>query len=122
METTVIIAGDISFLQVLLKMEIENAGMNVIAQASDKTTLLDYCLKMEPDVVIIDFQISELENLRLIQDLLDIDPLMSVVTISEAIGGHSDKVLTAGARALLRKPFSICDLLDTVRKVTPVFH
>ncbi|MBD3157528.1 MAG: response regulator [Candidatus Lokiarchaeota archaeon] len=122
MDTKVIVAGDISFLCVLLKMEIENAGMEVLAEVSNKADLLDQCIRKEPDIVIVDFQIPEIESLRLIQDLLDIDPLMSIVTISDAIGGYSEKVLAAGARAFLQKPFSTYDLIDTVKKVTPVLR
>ena len=58
---------------------------------------------------------------RLIEDVLDIDPIVAIVVISDLIDGQNETVLAAGARAFLQKPFSMHDMTDIVRKVKPIY-
>jgi DNA-binding NarL/FixJ family response regulator len=115
----VIIAGDIPFLRVLLKMAIEDAGLVVLAETTNTTELLDTCIKMSPDIVLLDLDLSESENIRIVEDLLDIDPGVSIIAMTDLMDGNSEKMLASGARAFLQKPFSMYDLIDLIRKVAP---
>jgi DNA-binding NarL/FixJ family response regulator len=120
-ETTlgVIIGGDVPFLRVLLKMAIEDAGFTVVDEVTSQTELLVACLKKKPDVVILDLELSDDENIRLVEDLLDIDPSVSIIAISDLVEGYTETILAAGARAYLQKPFSMYDLIELIRKVAP---
>lgn len=116
----VVIAGDIPFLRVLLKMAIEDAGHDVVAEVTDTTELLDICIKRGPDIVLLDLDLSIADNIRVVEDLLDIDPGVSIIAMTELVEGESDTMLASGARAFLQKPFSMYDLIDLIRKVAPV--
>lgn len=120
-ETTlgVIIAGDVPFLRVLLKMAIEDAGFEVIDEVTNRTELLYSCLKKKPDVVVLDLELADDENIRLVEDILDIDTSISIIAISDLVEGYSETILAAGARAYLQKPFSMYDLIELIRKVAP---
>jgi len=116
----VLVAGEVPLLRVLLKMALEDEGFDVVGEASDPQDVLILSQSMKPAIVLIDFNIDQREILRLIENLLDIDPVIAIVVISDPIEGHGETVLAAGARAFLQKPFSMYDMTDLVRKVKPV--
>jgi DNA-binding NarL/FixJ family response regulator len=117
----IIVAGEIPLLRVLLKMALEDAGFDVVGEADDSQSLLVLSQSSKPAVVLIDFNMAQSELVRLIEDILDIDPIISIVVISDPIEGIGETVLAVGARAFLQKPFSMYDMTETVRKVKPVF-
>lgn len=117
----VIVAGEIPLLRVLLKMALEDAGFDVVGEADDAQSLLVLSQSLKPAVVLIDFSMEQSGLVRLIEDILDVDPIIAVVVISDPINGIGETVLAVGARAFLQKPFSMYDMTDTVRKVKPVF-
>ena len=102
-------------------MALEDGGFDVIGEADDPQSLLVMSQSQNPAVVLIDFNIEHHDLVRLIEDILDIDPIIAVVVISDPIDNISETVLAAGARAFLQKPFSMYDMTDTVRKVKPVY-
>jgi len=101
-------------------MALEDSGFEVIAEAGDAQSLLILSQCKNPAVVLIDFNMEETELVRLIESILDIDPIIAVVVISDPIEGMGETVLAAGARAYLQKPFSMYDMTDIVRKVKPI--
>lgn len=102
-------------------MALEDSGFDVIGEAEDRESLLIACQGSSPSVVLIDFSIEQEALVRLIEDLLDIDPVVAIVVISDLVEGQSETVLAAGARAFLQKPFSMFDMTDIVRKVKPIY-
>lgn len=116
----IVIAGDIPFLRVLLKMAIEDTGHDVIAEVSSTTELLDICIKKHPDIVLLDLDLSSTENIRIVDNLLDIDPSISIIAMTDLADNETDTMLAAGARAFIQKPFSMYDIVDLIRKVTPI--
>jgi DNA-binding NarL/FixJ family response regulator len=121
-ERRVIVAGDVPFLRALLRMAIEEAGYSIVAEATDRETLLVSCAVYNPDMVIIDLHLPEAPETRLVEDILDIDADVAVIIISDPLEGFGETVLAAGARAYLEKPFSMYDLVDIVRKVVPSYR
>ena len=102
-------------------MALEDGGFNVIGEADDAQTLLVMSQCKNPAVVLIDFNMDQTELVRVIESILDIDPVIAIVVISDPIDGIGETVLAAGARAFLQKPFSMYDMTDTVRKVKPIY-
>lgn len=117
----VIVAGEVPLLRVLLKMALEDSGFDVIAEAETAESLVIECKGSSPSVVLIDFNMEQEEIVRLIENLLDIDPVVAIVVISDLVDGQNETVLAAGARAFLQKPFSMYDMTDIVRKVKPIY-
>lgn len=116
----VIIAGDVPMLASLLKMAIQDSGYEDILIVDSQEELLMKCLDVRPQVIIIDLHIPDTHCLRLVEQILDLDSKASVIVIAEAASSFGAKVLSAGARAYLEKPFSIFEIRDTIEKVKPV--
>jgi len=102
-------------------MALEDGGFEVIGEADDAQSLLVMSQCQNPAVVLIDLNIEQTDLVRLIEDILDIDPVIAIVIISDPLDGVGETVLSAGARAYLQKPFSMYDMTDTVRKVKPIY-
>lgn len=102
-------------------MALEDGGFEVIAEAGDPQSLLILSQCKNPSVIIIDFNLEQPDLVRLIEDILDIDPVIAIVVISDPADGIGETVLSVGARAFLQKPFSMYDMTDTVRKVKPIY-
>ena len=117
----VVVAGEVPLLRVLLRMALEDAGFDVVGEADDAESLRVLSQYQKPAVVLIDFNMDQSGLVRLIEDILDIDPIISIVVISDPIESIGETVLAVGARAFLQKPFSMYDMTETVRKVKPVY-
>jgi DNA-binding NarL/FixJ family response regulator len=100
-------------------MALEDAGFKVVDEVTNRADLLVSCIKIRPDVVVLDLELTDDENIRLVEDLLDIDPSVSIIAISDLVEGYTETILAAGARAYLQKPFSMYDLIDLIKKVAP---
>ncbi|MGY5853938.1 MAG: response regulator transcription factor [Candidatus Thorarchaeota archaeon] len=119
---SIILANDVPFLTGLMKLTITDMGYSVVGEASQMSELLDICEKLVPDLVIADLQLPEKESIRLIEEILDIDSSITIIMVSELIEGYSEKVLASGAMAYLQKPYTTHDLIDIIRKVTPILR
>ena len=121
-EMRVVIASDVPLLGALLRLSIEDAGFEVIREVSQSTELLVAVSQYAPDIVILDLGLPEVESVKLIESILDLDSILAIVAISNAEDDLGEMVFAAGARAFIQKPFSMYDLIDIVRKVAPVFR
>ena len=118
----VVIAGVVPFLRTLLRMAIEEEGFLVVGENDDIASLLATCVSERPDIVLLDLEMEEGKTLRLIEDILDVDPGMAIIAVSDPKEEYGESILAAGARAYLQKPFSTYDLTDIMRKVSPVLR
>jgi DNA-binding NarL/FixJ family response regulator len=103
-------------------MAIEEAGDTVVDEVSDRENLLISCTHNNPDIVLMDLHLSDIQRIRLVEDLLDINPDLAVVVISDPTEELGETMLAVGARAYIEKPFSMYDLIDLVKKVTPFYR
>ena len=121
-EMRVVIACEAPLLGALLRLSIEDAGFEVIREVSQSTELLIAVGQYIPDIVILDLELPEVESIKLIESILDLDSTLAIVTVSNSEEDLGEMVFAAGASAFLRKPFSMYDLIDIVRKVAPVYR
>ena len=110
-EMRVVIACEAPLLGALLRLSIEDAGFEVIREVSQSTELLIAVGQYVPDIVILDLELPEVENIKLIESILDLDSTLAIVTVSNSEDDLGEM-----------KPFSMYDLIDIVRKVAPVYR
>ncbi len=116
----IIIASDVPLLRSLINMAIQDAGFHVIAEVGTTEELIEICKVKEIAIIILDLHLGDGEFLRTIEDILEIDSEISIIAVTDWLENEADQALSIGVRAVLQKPFSIYDMIDTMRKVYPV--
>ncbi len=118
MQQTVIIADDAQFMRLMLKDILEEMGLNVVAEATDgRQAVLEY-RQWQPDLVMLDITMPELDGVSACREILSSDPRAKVVMISAL--GQKDEVLAAvraGAGDFIIKPFEAERVEVTVRSL-----
>src|SRR5256714_13762439 len=88
-----------------------------IQTAENGHTALDLLRRFQPDVVIMDIKMPEMDGLELLRHVKRADPSIEVVMITAYASLETVKLaLTHGAFEYLIKPFSRQDLEDVVRR------
>lgn len=115
----IVLADDHVVLRSGLRALLEqNADFQVVGEASDGRELLKLVAALEPDVVVTDVGMPNLNGTEATQHITANHPGVSVVILSM----HSDeayvlRALKAGARAYLLKESAEADLLAAIRAV-----
>ena len=115
MKDTVIIVDDEPITRMDLKEILEEAGYDVIAQASDGFDAIDLCRQKHPDIVMMDVKMPVFDGLSAAsmitnEELSDCIILLTAYNDKEFI----DKAKMAGVMGYLVKPIDEKVLLPTV--------
>jgi DNA-binding NarL/FixJ family response regulator len=98
--------------------DLSEAGLDVVATASNGTDALNRAPAARPQVVVLDLQIPEPNGVEVTARLVKADPSVRVLILSAS--GEQDDVLQAvkaGATGYLVKSASRADLVSAVRRV-----
>jgi len=92
-------------------------GFQSVGHAPDVRSGLDRVLEEHPDVVVIDWQLPDIDGIEGVRRILVADPRVKLVMIT----GHSERGLErlagmAGATAFLPKESSIAEIIQKVRE------
>jgi len=115
----IVLADDHVVLRSGLRALLEqNADFQVVGEASDGRGLLKLVAELEPDVVVTDIGMPNLNGTEATQQITASHPGVSVVILSM----HSDeayvlRALKAGARGYLLKESAEADLIAAIRAV-----
>jgi DNA-binding NarL/FixJ family response regulator len=109
----VLIAEDTDSVCFALRMAMEYLGHEVVATATDGEDALEKYDRLHPEVVLMDVRMPLMDGLTCTAKLFAHDPNAKVVIIT---GGRTTKkdAVSAGARALVEKPFGIDELGDVI--------
>lgn len=83
-------------------------GQKVIEKYSD--------FNPKPDIILLDYRITPKNGLKIMQELLKIDPNAKLLIIS-ADYTIRDRALEAGAKGFLLKPIKENKILSTMKKI-----
>lgn len=112
----ILVVEDELDLASLIKRQLENEGHEVLV-ASDGQSALMRAAQTQPDLVILDWMLPELDGLTVCRRLRDrsIVPILMLTARAE----EADRVLglEVGADDYLTKPFSLRELLARVRAI-----
>ena len=92
-----------------------------VATASNGRQVLQAIREDSPDLVLLDLRMPGLEGIGVLRALGGLSEKSPPVVVLSAKGRMEDRkaALEAGAKAYLVKPFSLGDLLDTVKRYLP---
>ena len=114
----ILVADDASFMRQMIREIVEEAGHEVVAEASDGVEAIEQFKKHHPDVVTMDIVMPRRSGIDAVKGIMEIDPTACVVMCS-ALGQETlvQEALQAGARDFIVKPFKPDAVRATLRKV-----
>lgn len=112
----ILIADDAEFFRVKISRILSDNFFEVI-QASSSTQAVQLYISEQPDLVLMDLSISNMQGLSSLREIRAYDPLAKVVMLS--VVGEETAVLEAiklGARNYIRKPIDPNRVTFTIEK------
>jgi len=114
-----LLVDDSSVIRKVARRILEDLGFSV-AEAEDGVTALDMCRRKMPDMVLLDWQLPEMDGLEFLTSLRRLEggrqPKV-VFCVSEADVAQIAKALRAGADEYLLKPFDRSAVEGKLREV-----
>ena len=107
MSATVLIVDDAVFMRNILRAIIKDKGYTVVAEAASGIEAMRILHEHNPDIVILDIILPDVNGLDLLDSILKNHPQAKVV-ICSSIGQEPiiKKALDHGAKAFIQKPFT----------------
>ena len=101
------------------KQVIEEFGYRIITAANGEEGIeLFNRNRSEIDLILLDISMPGIGGIKCMQEILQQEPTAKIVLISGYTpNGRIKEAMKAGARAFLAKPYSLGELLRTVRKI-----
>jgi two-component system, chemotaxis family, chemotaxis protein CheY len=120
MPRRLLVADDAMIIRQIIKDLAENAGWEVVGEASNGQEAIQRYRELHPDVVTLDLVMPEYDGLHALLGIMDFDPEAKVLVVSalEQRGVLKDAI-KAGAADFLGKPFNKQGLLATLEKLSP---
>jgi DNA-binding NarL/FixJ family response regulator len=89
-----------------------------VGRVSDGDALIDAITTLQPDIVILDLFMPEIEGLETYSRILQVAPQTKIVVVTAADDESiKEQVLSAGASAFVTKPRVVDDLLPAIQRV-----
>uniref|UniRef100_A0A7C3ZHM0 Response regulator n=1 Tax=Archaeoglobus fulgidus TaxID=2234 RepID=A0A7C3ZHM0_ARCFL len=87
-----------------------------VIKASDGRDAIRLFKEHLPDIVLMDVEIPGIDGVEATRRILEYKPDTKVIAITAFASRRGKEMLDAGAVEVLKKPFRMQELLDTVRK------
>ena len=113
----ILLVDDAAFMRMMIKNTLTQNGYTDIIEASDGMEGLDKCLSENPDLVLMDITMPNLDGIEALRKLKEVQPSTRVVMCSAL--GQEKMVLEAiklGAEDFIVKPFKPERIMKTVNK------
>lgn len=112
-----LIVDDSAVMRRNIRHILEEAGHEVVFEASDGRELLPAYINNKPDLVTLDISMTEISGIEALKILIKNDPEAKVIMISAL--GQKQQVLEAikcGAKSYIVKPVDKDKFLDIINK------
>ena len=113
----ILLVDDAEFMRMMIKNTLTQNGYTDIIEASDGMEGLEKCLSENPDLVLMDITMPNLDGIEALRKLKEVQPSTRVVMCSAL--GQEKMVLEAiklGAEDFIVKPFKPERIMKTVNK------
>ena len=119
MATRIILADDHEIVrQGFRSLIAEQRDMEVVGEAADGRTAVQLAEELQPDVVIIDIGLPELNGIDATRKILASQPLLKVIALSvHQEGRYVTEMLKAGASGYLVKTCAFGELIQAIKAV-----
>jgi len=115
---TVLICDDAVFMRSLLREILEQAGYEVVGEATTGTEAVDRYKELRPDIVTLEVVMPDIGGIDAVREIVKSDPDARILMCS-ALGQQAliSEATEAGAREFVVKPFQPSRVLEAVQRV-----
>jgi len=115
----VLLVEDNALTRYTIKSLLEKLGHEVVAEAEDGPSAVEFFKKFKPDVVFLDLILPGRSGVEILGDLRAVDPAARVVVVTAVEQDEIDRRLSdKGVAAILRKPFSYEDFKALMKELS----
>lgn len=114
----ILLVDDSKMSRKMLRTILEEAGYNVIAEATNGAEAIEAYKKQKPDVVTLDITMPVMDGIEALNNLIKLDPEVKAIMITAA--GQQSKLIEAlkrGARKFITKPFEKDEIIANITEV-----
>lgn len=113
-----LVVDDAIFMRTVIKRMLSEAGYNVVGEAGNGMQAIEMAKILEPDIVILDITMPEMDGIQAIDGILEVIPNTKIIMCS-AMGQQSRVVeaIKKGAKDFIVKPFDKTRVLQAIQNV-----
>ena len=108
----ILVAEDEALIRMDLIEMLQEAGYEVIAQASNGEEAIALAIEHQPDLAILDVKMPVLDGISAAEKIISIAPVLMLTAFSQR--ELVDRARDAGVMAYVVKPFTIGDLIPAI--------
>ena len=112
MSIRILVAEDEALIRMDLVEMLQDAGYEVVAQASNGQEAVELALVHKPDLAILDVKMPVLDGISAAEKIIDVAPVLMLTAFSQK--ELIDRARDAGVMAYVVKPFTIGDLIPAI--------
>lgn len=116
----VVVADDEPDVRLLLNLQLNDAGHDVVAEAADGREAVQACGEHDPDVIVLDLLMPVLNGFEVIPLLQRDHPEVSIVAYTAVAGDFVRREMHRYGIPLVLKSGQPQALLDAIRRTAPV--
>lgn len=118
MAKKVMIVDDAAFMRATLKDVLANNGYEVAAEAVNGEDAVEKYKTFNPDCVLMDITMPEMDGLAATQEIVAHDP-KAVIIMCSAVGQQQNvmEAISLGAKDFVVKPFKPERVIEAIKKV-----
>lgn len=110
----VLVAEDEAIIRMDVVATLAEAGLQVVAEASDGEEAVKLALELEPDVVVMDIKMPKLDGISAAERITEKKiPVVLLTAFSQS--DLVSRAVEAGALAYITKPFKPADLVPAIQ-------
>jgi CheY-like chemotaxis protein len=87
-----------------------------VIKASDGNEAIELFKEHKPDIVLMDVELPGIDGVEATRRILEYNPAAKVIAITAFASRRGKEMLEAGAVEVLKKPFRMHELLETIKK------
>jgi DNA-binding NarL/FixJ family response regulator len=111
----VLLAEDATLIRLDLRMLLEDRGFEVCGEARDGLEAVELARSLEPDVVVLDVRMPNLDGIEAARRIYAERPVPIVMLTAYTERPLVERALAAGAFTYLAKPFTAADVVPAVQ-------